>query len=223
MKKMILILTGFAVLVGGAVCSNYLFAQGGAAAQPQPGTKVAVVNIGYVFNQYERAKAFKQDLERTLDPFKTKAKKLTEEIEGWTKQMRDPSFKKEHQAHYEAAIIKNQRELQDMERTIKDLLGKKQETNLITLWKEVNMGIKAVAEAYGYQVVFGYGDPVEKELLDQFPNINRKMQAMDLGSTVPLYVHPRVDLSKAVADTLNRWVGPQDAKTVNGTQTSNPK
>ena len=40
----------------------------------------------------------------------------------------------------------------------------------------------------------------------EFPNINRKMQAMDLGSTVPLYIHGSVDLSYAVTKTLNDWV-----------------
>ncbi len=221
MKKLILIMTGFAVLITGAYCGNYLFAQaqpggtgapaqpgGGAVAPAQPGTKVAVVNIGLVFNEYVRAKAFKADLERTLDPYKKKAKTLTDEMKKWADDMRAPNFKPENRAHYEAAIVKHQRELEDMERTVKDLLGKKQEDNLVTLWKEVNMGIEGVAKAYGFQIVLGFGDPMQKEMLGLFPNINRKMQAMDLGSTVPLYLHSSVDLSQAIADTLNRWANP---------------
>ena len=88
------------------------------------------------------------------------------------------------------------------------MLGKRQEDNLVTLWKEVNLGISKVSEAYGFQIVFGYGDPLDKALMDLFPNINRKMQAMDTGGAVPLYVHGSVDLSHAVTETLNRWARP---------------
>jgi hypothetical protein len=58
---------------------------------------------------------------------------------------------------------------------------------------------------------------MEKNLLDQFPNVNRKMQAMDVGSTVPLYVHGSVDLSQAVVDTLNAWLTQKSAAPVTPT------
>jgi hypothetical protein len=158
----------------------------------------------------------KAELERTLEPFKTKAKKLTDEMKAWSEEMRKPTFPAKDKATYDGAIVKNQRQLEDMDREIKNLLGKTQEENLVTLWKEVNTGIERVAQAYGFQIVLGYGDPMDKETLNLFPNVNRKMQAMDLGSTVPLYVHGSVDLSQAIADTLNSWL-PKD---VQGTPTS---
>ena len=92
---------------------------------------------------------------------------------------------------YEEKIINGKRQLEDMGRNIQAKLGAKQETNLVTLWKEVQMGIDAVAKDQKIDVVFGYGDPMEKNLLELFPNVNRKMQAMDLGSTVPLFLTPR--------------------------------
>ena len=219
---MIVLVIGFALTLAGAYGSSYLSAQtpvggagGGGAAQPQAGTKIAVVNIGLVFNQYQRAQAFKADLEKTLEPFKAKAKKLTDEMKAWADETRKPGFKIEMKPTYDNAILKNQRELEDMDREIKSLLGKKQEENLVTLWKEVNTGVERVAQAYGFQIVLGYGDPMDKETLHLFPNVNRKMQAMDLGSTVPLYVHNSVDLSQAIADTLNSWL----PKNVPGTPT----
>jgi Skp family chaperone for outer membrane proteins len=223
-KKMIVLVLGFAVTLAGAFGTAHLFAQGtgGAApAQAQAGTKIAVVNIGLVFNQYKRAQGFKAELEKTLEPFKTKAKKLTDEMKAWSDEMRKPNFDIKMKSTYDNAILKNQRELEDMDRDIKNLLGKKQEDNLVTLWKEVNTGVERVAAAYGFQIVFGYGDPMDKETLSKFPNINRKMQAMDTGSTVPLYVHGSVDLSQAIADTLNSWL-PKDGS-VPATPTSNTK
>ena len=225
MKKMIFLVAGFAALIAGAYGTSYLFAQpGGAAAQPaaQQGTRVAVVNIGEVFNKYKRAIAFKDDLEFTLKPYKADAKKLTDHIKLLEDELRTkPNMPPTTQNQYQDLIRADKRKLEDMSAEISRLLGKKQEENLVTLWKEVNMGITEVAKAYGFQVVLGYGDPMEKDMLNLFPNINRKMQAMDLGSTVPLYVHDSVDLSRAVADTLNRWVG--DQKTVPGIPTSGGK
>ena len=211
---MLFVVAGFAALIVGTYSSSYLFAQQGgtpAAAAAQQGTKIAVVNIGEVFNKYKRAQAFKADLEATLAPYKDKAKKLTEQSKFWEDEARKPTTKPADAENLVNAINKNKRDLEDMSTEISKLLGKKQEDNLVTLWKEVNMGIEAVAKAYGYQIVLGYGDPMEKDLLNHFPNVNRKMQAMDLGSTVPLYIHGSIDLSPVIVDTLNKWIEPKGA------------
>ncbi|MBI1830863.1 MAG: OmpH family outer membrane protein [Planctomycetes bacterium] len=214
MKRTLIVLAGVVALIAGAYGSTYLLAQGGGApAQPvvQQGTKIAVVNIGQVFNQYKRAQAFKAELEQTLKPFKDKAKALSDENQKYEAalQQTTPPLDATTRIRYQDLITKNKRDLEDMSKEISRLLGKKQEDNLVTLWKEVNMGIDAVAKAYGFQIVLGYGDPIEKELLHQFPNVNRKMQAMDLGSTVPLYIHGSVDLSPIIVQTLNKWLEPQ--------------
>lgn len=209
--KLFFIVAGFAALIAGAYGSSYLFAQpGGGAPAPaaQQGTKIAVVNIGEVFNKYERAIAFKKELEQTLAPYKADAKKFSDEITTLENELRKPGLDPKLAIQYQDKIQSHKRTLEDMSKEITRKLGKKQEDNLVTLWKEVNMGIDAVAKAYGFQIVLGYGDPMEKELLNQFPNINRKMQAMDLGSTVPLYIHNSVDLSPIIVQTLNEWVNP---------------
>jgi Skp family chaperone for outer membrane proteins len=216
---MIFLVAGFAALIAGAYGSSYLFAQPAGSAKPaaQQGTKIAVVNIGQVFNQYRRAVAMKTELEQTLKPFKDKAKTLTDQIKAWDDELKKPQLDPAKVPQYRASITAHKRTLEDMSAEITTLLGKRQEDNLVTLWKEVNMGIKAVGEAYGFQIVLGYGDPMEKNLLDQFPNVNRKMQAMDLGSTVPLYIHGSVDLSQAVVDTLNAWLTQKGAASVTPT------
>jgi Skp family chaperone for outer membrane proteins len=204
---MIVCVTGFAALIAGAIVTNHLFAQGGAAPQQQ-GTKIAVINIGHVFNNYVRAKAFKTELEKAFEPYKTKAKKLTDDMKVYEEEMRKPGTPANVIEQKQALIKRNKRELEDLSIEMQNSLGKRQEDNLITLWKEVNMGITKVSEAYGFQIVLGYGDPLDKGMMDLFPNINRKMQAMDAGGAVPLYVHGSIDLSHAVTETLNRWVDP---------------
>jgi Skp family chaperone for outer membrane proteins len=219
-KKMLLLVTGFA-LVSAGMCT-YLFAQGTPAPQAQPGTKVAVINIGHVFNKYVRAIAFKKELEDTIAPFKANFKKYQDQGAEWEKQARDPSRTPKEREAAENNVRQIKRTLEDLTVDMQKTLGKRQEDNLVTLWKEVNLGISKVSEAYGFQIVFGYGDPLDKGLMDLFPNINRKMQNMDAGGAVPLYVHGSVDLSHAVTETLNRWAQPADQKGVVPTSGNRP-
>jgi Skp family chaperone for outer membrane proteins len=211
---MFLFVGSFAALLAGVVVgASYLFASGPSPVPvQQQGTKIAVINIGKVFNQYTRAIAFKKNLEENVKPFKDKAKTLNDQIVGWEKALKDGTVAAKDKDNYILAITKNRRDLEDLSVQMQKDLGSKQEQNLVTLWKEVDMGITAVAKAQGYQIVLGYGDPMDKDLLHLFPNVNRKMQAMDLGSTVPLYVDPANDISDIVVFNLNRWVNPDQNK-----------
>jgi hypothetical protein len=38
-----------------------------------------------------------------------------------------------------------------------------------------------------------------------FPNVNRKMAAMDAGDAVPLHVHSSAELTDAATRTLKHW------------------
>ena len=209
---MIFLVAGFAAVVAGVYGSTYLFANAPAqqAAVPQQGTRVAVVNIGEVFNKYKRSVAFKAELENTLKPYKDKAKTWQDQIKAWDDALKSGKITNPADiANYQNSIKKNKRDLEDMGSDISRLLGKKQEENLVTLWKEVDMGISAVAKAYNYNLVLAFGDPIDKETLNLFPNVNRKMQAMDLGSTVPLYIDPSNDISGIVVYNLNKWLEPK--------------
>src|ERR1022692_1753245 len=86
---------------------------------------------------------------------------------------------------------------------IQQRLGKRQGENLVKLRKDVQAGMKTYAMESGIDLVLGYGDVMETELLNLFPNVNRKMQAMDLGSTVPLFLAARIDISSGVVHLLN--------------------
>ena len=57
--------------------------------------------------------------------------------------------------------------------------AKKSEDNLVALWAETQEAISDYATENGIELVFGFGEPLDKALSDRFPNINRKMNAMD--------------------------------------------
>jgi Skp family chaperone for outer membrane proteins len=191
----ILLALGLAALmaVGG---SGRLFAQ-----QPAP-TRLAIVNIGLVFTKYEKAKAYKAQMEKQIEPYQLEGKKLKKEMLDWSEAMKHPKFDPKEKDRYEQAIRNNQRGLEDLELKIRKLVGTAQEDQIIHLYREVQGAIQAYAQANGIHIVLGYGEQIDGDIY-AFANINRKMQGMDLGSCNPLFHVAGIDISQQVADMLN--------------------
>jgi Skp family chaperone for outer membrane proteins len=174
-------------------------------AQPSAaGTRVAIVNVGLVFSKYEKAKFLKAELETTLKPFKTQGEKIKDEYvkygEAYKKSAATMSQKDKEQ--YENYLLKLKRDMEDLDMQARKLIGKKQEDQIVVLYKEVVGAVQAFAQANGYQLVLGYGQQIEGDV-NSFANINRIMQGMDLGSATPLFMLGGVDISQLVTDSLN--------------------
>ena len=202
MKKSILAY-GLAIILGAGVLlgsTNALQAQGA----PTGTTKVAIVNVGLVFTKYQKAQFYKTELEAALKPFKDEGNAMTEKAKPYAKlltegKVTDPKQKDE----YEKYLLTVKRSLEDLELRMKKLVGKKQEEQIVTLYKEVTGAIQGVAQAQGYQLVLGYGQQIDGDVYS-VQNIERIMRGMDLGSASPLYVAPvGVDISMDVVKTLN--------------------
>jgi len=165
-------------------------------------TRIAVVNIGTVFTKYEKAKNFKAEMEATLKPFKDKTEKIKKNILAYQNAINNTKEPKERE-QYEGAIRQLKRQLEDLDLNARKSIGAKQEQHLIQLYKEVASHIQAVAQANGIHAVLGFGEPPDGDLYS-YMNVNRKLSAMDMGSVVPLFYHPSLDISDTVVTSLNR-------------------
>jgi Skp family chaperone for outer membrane proteins len=201
-KRTILLATGILALA--AACPRSLAqGAGGVAPTVSAGTKVGVVNVGTVFAKYEKANIFKDELQRTIKPFKDKADKWRKEMIEYQDLIQKGDFKTYKKEDLEKAVLDRKRAMEDMDREVRNLIGKQQEEQLVQLWKEVTAHIRGYGASKGFHMVLGYGDPLKAEELDTFPNINRKMQGMDLGGVCPLFVGPGLDISEDVVLSLN--------------------
>jgi Skp family chaperone for outer membrane proteins len=192
------------VLLITAIGVSSASAQGKPQPVPAGTTRVAVVNMGYVFGKYQKALMVKKDLEETIEPFKKKAKDLIEQMNAWQTESKKSEIDAGEKGQLDTKILKSKHQLEELQDQVSKVIKKRQEDNLVTLWKEVQDGVKTYAIQQEIDLIIGFGDPMEKEVLDQFPNVNRKMQAMDGGSALPLFVRPGVDISEAVVELLNR-------------------
>lgn len=194
------------------VVVGQVFTQTGAPSAGAGASKVAVVNIGAVFQKYEKAKFYKDEMEGMLKPFRLEAEKLKKEILDWKKAMEHPKFDPKERERYEAGIVANNRKLEDLDREARKRIGKKQEEQIVALYKEVNLIVNGYAQSNGIQLVLAYGDPIEGDHFN-FGNINRKMQGMDLGVCNPMFFVPGADITGAIIDTLNRRFQANGAET----------
>lgn len=196
------------LLKWGVLATALMIVAGGSARAQLPGqsipaTKVGVVNIGVVFTKYEKAAAYKKELEQTLLPLKAQAEKLKENTQGhveWLK--KNPNGDANQKAICEKAVRDNQRALEDLDLQARNLVGKKQETQLIALYKEIHAAVAQHAQQNGFHVIFAYGDPPDGDLFT-FQQINRKMGGMDVGAAVPFYTATGLDISQDVLARLN--------------------
>lgn len=222
MKRTFVILGGL-LAVAVAYVGSALQAQQ-AGTQPAPAqTRVAFVNIVTVFQKYEKAKFFKAELEKKLEPFKSEAKKLNDEAEQWRDWVKkNPNLSPADRDKADKAILARKRRLEDINREVAKLVGQQNEQQVIQLYKEVNDAVTAYARANAFHAVLAFGDadPAETDVFT-FANISRKVQGMEMGGGVcPMYMAPGMDISQAVANTLNQHYQPSAPPAVPGTPTS---
>ncbi|MBI3411219.1 MAG: OmpH family outer membrane protein [Planctomycetes bacterium] len=217
MKRAFLIGTLAAVGALAAVAlsrgSGGLLAQGTSPA----GTKVAVVNVGQVFAKYKKAEMYKLEMDGLLQPFREQEKKLKAGYEAWQNFL-PKATTAEDRAKCQQGLLDHKRAIEDLQRTIQEKVGKRQAEQITTLYHDVSNAVEAYAKANGIHLVLAFGEQIDGADVFNFPNINRKMQGMDLGSAHPIFFHGSSDISSAVISILNQGVG-----TVPGVPTSQKK
>ncbi len=195
-----------------AVLSILLFGGGTGPASPaqaspvaKGATIVAVVDIGRVLQAaFPGGSDFGRGLGPQVEEFKAQAERISAQIVDWKKMIQNSRLNKHEAEVIRENICSYERGLEVTKTALSKAIGLKQEQDTRQLWIAIQRAVKTYASENGIDIVLGYGDPAQPELIDQFPNINRKMQAMDLGSTVPLFVSPRADITAGVIEVLKR-------------------
>src|SRR5581483_7000153 len=105
----------------------------------------------------------------------------------------------------EQQILALQRTLEDKQRIARTVLAKMNENQLVQLWNEINDVVQRTAKTNYFNIVLAYGEPTGEETkgMAAVANINRKLQALEMGSTMPLHFDGSVDITEVVVMTLN--------------------
>ncbi len=176
-----------------------------AAVKPMPSgtTRVAVVNLGVVLGKYDRANAIKEEVQAELGKMREESKQILENINLWQSALQKGNFQDGTREKYEEKLINARRRFEDLNRQAQTKLGKSQQTQLVTLWSDVQDAVKTYSAAQGIDLVVAYGEPIDAKDVMGFLNIERKIRASDGGAVTPLFIGTGVDISEAVVDLLN--------------------
>jgi Skp family chaperone for outer membrane proteins len=171
------------------------------AARPAaPTTKIAVMNLTYVVNNYEKFKTYKNEIKDAAAPFQANDNKFRKQAEDLAKEAQAPGTTMEKREEIEKKLKDLQRQVEDNKTEAQKAIGKRQELQLYTLYLDVWNVANKVAAARGYDMILHFNDATDQKEFWSAPNIARKMQA---GALMPIYYNPALDVSNDVLQTLN--------------------
>ena len=212
MKRTVAIVAGV-VTLSAAVCLGVrLWAQATttqtqpASATSQRGTKIAVINLAKVINNYEKWKAFKDEYKKEYERvFESKVTGLRKQYEELDRQAKDPKTPPESKEGIAKQMKLLERQIQDIADEAKNILGKKEADQFVQLYKEVREAVTNIARYYSIDIVMHYNDAFDPKDMDTPQNVARKMGN---AGCMPLYIDEHTEISDTVIKYLNQYYKP---------------
>ena len=202
---------GVVVTLAALIGAGHLVAESKEEQPPVPHTRIALLNLNYVINHYDKFKHFQQELKETMQPFqqkdaqlRKKMEKLRAEAEQFARDLNKGEANGKSIQQKKDALEGRARELQ---RAVEDnsiqarlLLNKKSAEEMKSLFRDVEQAVKRYAPAHHLDVVLQYNEPITPAEYFSTPNMHRKL---DCGPLMPLTSTPGIDISKDISDLLN--------------------
>lgn len=164
-------------------------------------TRIALINLAQVFKGYVKVTNFANENKGMLQPYQDKAKGIQLQIEAHTKELEKKDLAESKRIEYEKNLKAYQRQLEDLGNDAKLVFSKKNEEQMLIVYKEVMDIAQRYAQAHGYELVMHYNDvPPNSPDFYSGGNVARKIQA---GACIPMYIAPGLDITQGVIDTLN--------------------
>jgi Skp family chaperone for outer membrane proteins len=207
-KRKLAIGAGLAALGVVAYIGTQLWAQAPSTAAAPAQPRVAVINLGYVIKNYNKAKFYETEAEEASKPFIERGEKLKSAYVQWNNYVSDPKtaaqLDENKKSEAEKNMIDIKRQIEDNNKEAQKVIGKKRELQIIQLYKEISDHVKAYAAANGFHLVLSYFESTNTADMFAGANIRRKLEGMSVGACNPLYVADGMDISGPVLESLNR-------------------
>jgi Skp family chaperone for outer membrane proteins len=202
-KRTVLVLTGLLALVAAAYVGGRLWAQPGgtaAAPPPEPRTRIALINLLFVLEKYERGVALQAELKRAAEPYQAKETAKMAEREKLVKEAQGPKCTAERREQIEADVKKIDRERQDNKADYEKTLAKKGDEAMKILYREIQDAASRYAQAHNFELVLHFNDATTTERYYSAAWIQRKLTP---AVCMPLYAVRGMDISEQVVNDLN--------------------
>jgi Skp family chaperone for outer membrane proteins len=182
--------------LGLAVYLGTRLTAGGAPGNRGPISKIGVVNLPLIFKNYEKFKFLEKKIEGDIQKYRAREEKIRAAM------MKIQQDKTQSAEAIQEKMKVKKRQLEDLGLEYKQDVGKKQEQQLVMLYKEVENMVKRVAAARGFEMVFQYSDATTDK--DRYNPMLVRSKVLG-GMCLPLYVAGGLDISEQVYKNLNYY------------------
>lgn len=188
-----------------------------ASASPTGGTRIAILNLTYVINNYVKYQHFKEEMKVAIEPFQKKHESLQQQLQELQKQAAAlPRGQSEQGAGLEKKARDIQHQMEDNKTEIQLQLGKRNDEEMKIIYSDIYGAVQGYAASHRFDLVLHYNDAITKDDFLSAQNIARKLNA---GALMPLYyTDTKLEISQDIVKLLNDSVGAPNGTPPQGTQ-----
>jgi Skp family chaperone for outer membrane proteins len=188
---------GFVALIVVVGAAGYIGSLWGNAThsweRARPTSRIAVFNLPMVIKKYKKYENYEKELQTFVKVYQDREAKMRETLAKLKENGETDTGK--------LAIKKEENKLEELSLEFKNALAKKTDAELIVLYSEVEQMVTRVAQANGFEMVFSYGDVLEKKDAHNPMVIQKKVFG---GMFVPMYTVKGLDITVQIYEELNK-------------------
>jgi Skp family chaperone for outer membrane proteins len=214
-KRTVIILTGLATLGVAAYIGSRLHAQEQPQIQPTAGTtpapvvaprtKMAIMNLLGVIQNYDKWKDFQRNYEGYVQQFKKEAEKIQQDglaLKSQLEKATDDATK--NKCNDQLKVL--QRQFQDREDQYKRELSKYQDEVVVQIYREIEDAVRVYARANDIELVMHYNEMLTPSEIHHPTNVKRKLSN---PACLPIYSVAGMDVTSQITEMLNSRVRAQ--------------
>ena len=171
-----------------------------APAAAEPRTRIALINLAYVIKNYKKTETFQAEIKAEFKSYEGRVQAKQTQLEQLAKHATDPGTTAQQKEADGAEITKLKREIEDLNNEAKKVLSKKNDEQMVILYREIQDAAQRYAVAHNYDLVLHYIDAVTQADYYSPGAIARKLQS---SACMPMYQAPGLDISMQVVMALN--------------------
>lgn len=197
MKK---IIACAALAIGLATCSTWaVTAQSRSGGDKQPSSaphKIAVIDMGYIFENYDKFKALSDDLKAEMAQINQQARKKAQKIKSLQQQLKSLNEDSPDYRQREQELTQKMSDFQTFRKMAEKDARRKQSKAFKTVYMEVADLVEQYADHYGYTLVLRFN----RDALAEAEGPQEVMQALNRQV---IYHRQADDITDPILDYLN--------------------
>lgn len=210
MKRTIGILAGMATLGVGVYLGSQVFAQQTGGSRPATSeplrTRIAVVNLVQVLKKYSKFQTCDADLKKQISEAKTTLDPLEKQIRALQAKAQLPETpaadRETIKRDLERLTLQYREKAEDADKAFMKRSGEL----AVQIYHEVEDAVDLFAKSNAIELVVMYNDALKSQR-DEYYSAPYVQQRLKMPNAfMPIYVDPRMDITDAITQMLNRRV-----------------